>query len=254
MMVKKITSFILAALICLTVSLPSKELSRKETRFVNAVATETRTYMKTEGYYVDKYDLIVFTKSSYRVANMFPSFPSTDKSDRVKKFMSWGGQESVWKPNYVAINIPGAKYATGRVKRFSVDFDWTGINSENLKWTYELATAIQQRRPLPKGTNKTLRVMLQDVRIPKDLKLKRIDYSSVVEAKKQYRVLNAMYRDKNKIAEKITIAYSSTTEDDVDSMLIYRILVEMDRQARGWEQGAYHDRLYSHLGNLDMGL
>jgi hypothetical protein len=37
-------------------------------------------------------------------------------------------------------------------------------------------------------------------------------------------------------------------------MLIYRVIIEMDRTARGWPEGSYRKDLYNHLGNLDLGM
>ncbi len=185
---------------------------------------------------------------------MFPTYPSTSAEDRVKKFMSWGAQESVWQPNFVAINIPGAKYSNGRVKFFSVDYDWPGINSENTEWAYQIASSVQQKRKLPRGLHPRFVKALKDVRIPSNIKLKHIDPRLAAEAKKEWLRLVRSGVNVNRIASKIKVPYESTTEDDVDSMLIYRVLIEMDRHVRGWKEGSQRRDLYEHLDNLYLGL
>lgn len=253
-MVKKITSIVLASLLFLSTA-GAADFNKTETAFTKNIVNETYLYMHNNGTYgLNKHDMLVFAKSSYRVAKMFPSYPSTSIEDRVKKFMSWGAQESQWHPNYVCVNVPGAKYATGKVKFFSVDYDWTGINSKNTKWAYYLALTIQQRKPLLKELHPEFRRMLADVRIPKKLKLKWIDPQLERDAAGQWKYLLRKGVAKDKIASRIRLEYVSNTEDDVDSMLIYRVLIEMDRAARGWKEGANRADLYRHLGNLDFGM
>jgi len=194
----------------------------------------------------------MYAKSSYRVSKMFPYYPDTDQKARILKFYSWGSQESVFKPNFVSVNVPGAKYATGKVKFFSVDFGWTGLNNFNIAWTYEVASCIQEKKPLPRYLHFKLKEYLKGVRIPKNMTLKKIDQQHYWDARGQWKYFIKKGYKKDNIAKRVIVCYKEESIDDVDSLLIYRVLVELDRAARGWREGSSDTELYERLSSLGL--
>ena len=83
------------------------------------IAKETANYYKKEGVNRRWEEYLPFVYASERVAKMFPEFPAKDHYERVIRFYTYGAIETRLRRNQVAVNIPGVKYITGRVKGFS---------------------------------------------------------------------------------------------------------------------------------------
>lgn len=178
--------------------------------------------------------------SAYRVADMFPMYPAKHNLDRMLQFFELGHFESDWEKDFAIANIPGAKYSNGKVKRFSVDFSWAGVNQMHINWTYKVAKAIQQGKPLPrKYTTKKFRKLIKGAKIPKGVKLKKINLIHVTHARNEWKRMLKEGMSPNDIQKKLKISgYKERTQDDIDSSLIYRVIVEIDRVSRGWPYGS----------------
>jgi len=193
----------------------------------------------------------VFIESSFDVANMFPNFFPGDNLERALKFYCYGGQESIFRPNYININIPGASYGNFTVKKFSVDYGWTGINEINTKWAYIVASNIQQNQKIRiiQITEKCKNI-LSNVRIPKKIKLKRINNHDEIETKFLYNDYKRRGYRPNRIRSLLYNyypTYKEETRDDVKSLLIYRVIIETDRMTRNWKYETYDKTLYNYI-------
>jgi hypothetical protein len=180
--------------------------------------------------------------AAYHVAKMWTSWPATDFHERVARNIGWGGKESEFRVDYVHYNIPGKPYPGLKglkVKRFSVDYGWAGLNEENVESTYQLALAIQQHRHVSVAELRRLgfyptiyRELKTRLKIPADLKLFHIDTSTSEDAQRQYD-----YQKRAHIAPKqirISIPYEEYSQDAIDSVLLYRTIEEFDRYLRKW--------------------
>ncbi len=194
-----------------------------------------------------------FIKASFEVADMFPMFPAKNKFDRVMRLYCYGGQESVYYSNFININVPGATYAGGalKVKYFSIDYGWVGINEINTEWVYQVALAIQQERPVPiKYTSTKLRKALDGSCIPSDIKLKRIGNCDSAKLRVIYNGYKARKYSPNKIRgilENYPHEYREITQDEITSLLIYRAIIEIDRESRNWKYETWDKDLYGSL-------
>ncbi len=142
-------------------------------------------------------------------------------------------------------NIPGLHIKrTGQIiKRFGVDHGIAQINEINIEWTYELSRVLKEDISLARnkklvlvgrkyGIHKNLISSLLDKQIP-PIVLKRIQpindkaYKDYIRIKgKSWKIvlkeLNSRYKE-----QEITI-------NDIESNILYRILIERDRHHRGW--------------------
>lgn len=216
-----------------------------------SLAKETSLYYKQrEGVNRNPNDFRPFLYSAARVAKMFPMYPAKGHYDRMLRLFELGGLESFWTKNFIIINIPGAKYSNGIVKRVSVDFSAWGVNEDSINWTYEVASRIQKGKSIPAHIGdayftKNFRKMIKDIRIPKDLKLRKIDLSVAEKFKNDYYTQKRFYRDAEalrRVMEDRAPVWEENTQDDIDSTLIYRVLEELDRKSRNW---SYGHQLYS---------
>lgn len=194
----------------------------------------------------------LYVNSSYHVAKMWKEFPHTDFYQRVACYIGWGGAESGFETDYVHFNIPGKPYPGLKglkVKKFSVDYAWSGLNEDNVENTYAVAKALQDGRTLTTGDmyrmglHPSLMVEIKKVlRIPKNLQLYHIDVSTAIEARKQYDVQRKAGVKPKQI--RIHIDYNEDTQDKIDSVLLYRSIEEFDRYLRGWPPGSWHSEAF----------
>lgn len=194
-----------------------------------------------------------FMDSAIRVSRMIGGFPTEDPTTNAHAYVAWGAQEVGLKRNKVYINIPGDSYASvGAVRFFSLDYGWTGINSLNVRWTATTAICLQTGQEFPQWIRQqiqpqALAFMRANIRIPKKLKLKKIDprWHGQVEYE-WYRAQFFMNREKFK--KTAVIPYREDTMDDLDSLLIYRVLTEIDRKYRKWPYKTWNKAIYARLG------
>lgn len=192
-----------------------------------------------------------FIKAGFEVADMFPMFPGENKFDRVLRLYCYGGQESIYNQNFININVPYASYGSLKVRKFSVDYGWIGINEANIDWVYHVALAIQQEKPVPvKYTSTKLRKALDGACIPAEIKLKQI---SNIDSKK-LRVFYQEYKRRKYSPNKIRgllnnypHEYREVTQDEITSLLIYRAIIEIDRSTRDWNYKTWDKDLYKSL-------
>lgn len=212
---------------------------------------ETALYYKRFGFKRPAEQFRPFMFSAIRVARMFPMYPGKSEQDRMLRLFEFGGLESFWQEDFVVLNVPGAFYSNGKVKRVSVDFSAWGLNENSVEWTYAVALAIQQNRQLPKRIGSWYRhpkfeALIKGAKIPKTIKLRKIDLAVAEEYKRDYFIQKSIFRDPEAL-RKVMIdrapVWSENTQDDIDSTLIYRVIEELDRKARGWKYG---QELYAH--------
>lgn len=242
------TILICSLLFISTASLGAKGLGDKEFRV--ELAKQTNAHYSLIGINRGWQYYMPFVNSSYRVASYFPNYPAKDNYDRVKLFYCMGANESFLKYNFVNLNIPGVKYASGKVKKFSVDYSWIGLNEENITWTYQVAKSIQNNKKIDNkyASKKTIKLLsLEGTRIPKQLHLRRMSLDLAKDARKQYLVLKRQGKTPKYINNNIVASFVEREPDDLDSALIYRVIVETDRQARGWDYNLQDEALYKWL-------
>jgi hypothetical protein len=183
---------------------------------------------------------------------MISAFPSTDPQKNWLALFAYGSRESSYKKDFVQVNIPGKAYpglGSGKtVNHFSIDYGWTGLNQINVRWAYLCAKALQEGKKLPPEvcrniTKETQLEIVKVFKIPKTLKLKRIDLRSARLARTSYNWYLTQPISPERI--KINVPYQELTKDDLDSMLIYRALVEIDRRNRGWEWESWDGKLFN---------
>ncbi len=243
----------------LVAEVSSKEVTQE---FRWQMCKETSLYYSQFGNKRNWNEYRQFMYSAARVAKMFPIYPAKDEQDRTLQFFEFGGVESMWTQDTVVVNVPGAKYSNGQVKRVSVDVSWVGLNEDSIEWTYRVAKAIQNKKPIPKHckindwyANKEFIELMKNVYIPKGIKLKKIDKNVITLAKEEYKILKKKIRNPNILRETLAgtdFGYSESTQDELDSVLIYRVIEELDRKSRGWKYGGslYSNKrrsLYKHL-------
>lgn len=237
-----------------TVTDPYLEQTRKN------LVIETKNFYTNRGVKRKETELRKIMTASYITATIFKNYPALSIQERMAKFSCYSAQEQGSRLNCVEFNIPGTTMGnSGRtIKRFSLDFGHSGLNDMNVKWTYAIASVLQnydgesKRRLLRKlkikyNINDRLIRELQDIKIPKDIKLKRIDYSLHRIARLQYNYLKSNGVSPNKMRKILKVNYSENTQDEVTSLMIYRVLVELDRYSRGWSVDVYEKDLYSYL-------
>lgn len=226
---------------------------------------ETALHYKQWGFKREWNEFRPFIFSAARVQKMFPMYPAKSDHDRMLIFYELGGLESFWEQNFMSVNIPGAQYSNGKVKKVSVDFTWIGLNEGTINWTYYVALAIQRGEYIPNhvpGTDwwapKGFEETLKGAKIPKNLKLRKIDLKLAEEAKAVYYKYKKTIKDPNKLRKVVNSnlpPFEENTQDQIDSALIYRVIEELDRKCRNWPYGAdlYNHRkraLYRHLSQF----
>ena len=200
----------------------------------------------------EQVDIRPYLNASYHVARMWKDFPSSDYYQRVSCFMGYGGAESNFEKDYVNINIPGKPYPGLhglKVKRFSVDYSWAGLNEQAVIPTYTVARALQTGH---KMSHKELRrlglrpdlyeVISKVLVVPKGMKLYKIDLNTADLAYKQYLSLKKAHVSPRHMS--ITIPYTEPDQDAIDSVLLYRTIEEYDRSLRGWPYQSYDSDAY----------
>ena len=239
---------ILVALLC-TTPVWSSDLDK-------AAIQRIVLYYNSQGDMRTEADLEPFFSSASRVSHMVTGFPSRSRVENAHSYISWGANEVNLKRNMVCVNITGDSYeSVGRVKFFSLDFGWCGMNSKNLRWTYTVADCLQNDKPFPLEirqmlSKKTLAYMRKNIKIPKTLKLKKINTSWEASVRFEWEKSrkNGMTSDQfRKIAK---IPFKEATEDDLDSILLYRIINEMDRMQRGWFYKSWSRGVYRRLADV----
>jgi hypothetical protein len=193
-----------------------------------------------------------YMNASYHVAKMWRGWPASSFHERAARNIGWGGMESEFRADYVHYNIPGKPYPGLKglkVKKFSVDYGWSGLNEHNVDSAYVIARAIQNNRSLSKQEMyrlgfhpRTIKELPKYLTIPQSLSLYRIDVSTAADAKKQYVKQVRAGVGPKKI--KISIPYSEPTQDAIDSLLLYRTIVEFDRYIRGWPYQSWNSDAY----------
>lgn len=245
-------------LLMLNTALSARSLTKTERELRDDISIATRDYYyyKTTGsHYGDIDDPIAFRKwrsfrpfatSAIRVGSIFKSVLPEDRL--ILKLHTLGGVESLYKMGFVNVNVPGMKYASGKVKFFSLDYTAYGLNDRNVKRTYEIARMRQLGEKLTrKHGNKEFIRLMNSVRIPKNIKLKKIDTSPSIKAKQKYDYLTRIGKTPKEIYGLITIDYTEDTQDDLDSALIYRAIIELERYTLGWKYNITDEELYSWL-------
>ena len=216
------------------------------------ICSETEEYYHKKGIYKKTKELLPFLDSAIRVSKMYKGFPELTERDSAIKYFCWGAIESQFERNFVYVNIPGTNCPgiDKSVKRFSLDFGWAGINSLNTKWVYEIAESLRDNRPPSKNVlsglhPKTFPFLKKNFRIPNSLPLKRINGTKL---KKKYQNDYAWFvKTKRKGKYRPHIPYTEETDSDLDSILIYRAIIETDRMFRGWEWRTWDKPLHQKL-------
>jgi hypothetical protein len=166
--------------------------------YSNEILEKTSTYYKdhrTASEFQEYYD------ASVRVGNYMSMDPV--------EIFSWGQIETHHK-NLICFNIPEWKYINGKVKRFSVDMGFVGINSKNWVSVY-----------------KTAKIMQTDGLIPDTLQL--FKFPNV----KQWEVQYKKYGPDRKRFKDIKF---DCDKDCIESMLVYRVIIERDRGKFNWDR------------------
>ncbi len=193
-----------------------------------------------------------YLNASYHVAKMWKQFPHADFHQRVACYIGWGGMESGFEKDYIHYNIPHKPYPglNGlKVKKFSVDYSWAGLNEGAVIPSYTVARALQTGRVMSRkelrqlGMHPALYVELKKVlKVPQDLSLFQIDLTTAPEAKRQY--LEQVKRKVKPTKISISVPYEEDTQDKIDSVLLYRTIWEYDRYLRKWPWKSYKSEAY----------
>ena len=237
----------LGILLALSSGLEAREFNKA---FRIQLAKETATYYNKIGLKREYTHYLPFVNSAINTAKYFPMYPVEDELDRVLSIYTMPGKESYYKYNFVNVNVPGMKYSSGKVKQFGLDYTSVGLNEGNITWTYRIAKDIQNNKTLKnKYASRHLINKLEGAYIPKDLYLRPIDLSSAKLAKQWYRY----YLSQGYTAKQIyftmskQIKFKENTVEEIQSAFIYRAIVEIDRDTRGWNHTLKDEKLYSWL-------
>lgn len=137
-------------------------------------------------------------------------------------------QESSFRKSYVNWNIPGYTHNVSASAPFSFDLGFIGLNAR-----YHVPDIYHQAKELQD----------QGV-IPKTIHLKHLDPTWHDQMERQYKkYLKHKVRPSRMV---FSIPYEENNQDDYTSMMIYRILVEQDRERKGLI-AAYDVALYDRL-------
>lgn len=245
---KYLSIFILTLSLLAAPNILKPEAATQETRIM--LSKKMDRYYREQGVNRGASYYRPFLYSASRVAGYFPMFPAETAQERMIEFLSYSGTESEFKLGLSHINVPGARYFNGtrKVKFYSVDFGHAGLSEQNVKWTYIAAKAIQDKKPIPTNIgNRRFRKMLKNAKIPKEINLMKIDLTPAIESRKEYKVYKTIGMDPETIRKTIQIPFDEKTQDDIDSILIYRVLVELERYSMGWNYDTWDKELYSYL-------
>ncbi len=165
--------------------------------------------------------------ASFLGADIFPHFKvggeQVSRVERAVFFLSYGYGETRWKPSTPSFNTPG--YTPG-VRWWSVDIWWVGINEQHL---------------YGKKNIRSEAVKLQKAgKLPKDIEF------MWPPSKRQFDRLRAEYKAQKRRGVKpskmtFKLRLHEESYDNIASALIYRILIEQERQNRGWTAEYYSE-------------
>ncbi len=149
------------------------------------------------------------------------------------------------------VNVPGVYLPNDKktIKRFSLDYTPIGVNEQNIRWSYEVAKALQMENGKRKtkelkhlrvkyNLNKKFIDSISTAQIPAGVNLLKIDDSKrswvVLEYK---RMLKAGIRPLQikKALERQLNGKKDHTYNEIESFMVYRVLIEEDRYFRGWK-------------------
>ena len=223
-------------------------------KLINRIDTATASWYIDNGERRSSWEFMPYVSAAYDVAQMIPIYPSTDRLDRTDKYFAFGAKESGFKEDKrCLVNIPGATYLNGRlqVKRLSVDWFFTGVNEINLNRCYIIASCMQNKQQFPKWlhlNSKLEKRLKEECFIPRDLKLTKINHTGTKTwVTRQYSIYKKCGMTPNQIRNQFKLNWREQTRDDVRSAIIYRVIVELERQSRGQSYLNYHVELYNYL-------
>lgn len=152
---------------------------------------------------------------------------------------------------YYHLNIPGVYLPPFKktIQTFTIDYSFMGINEINVNWSYEVAKALQIENPVKKVRQlKRLKIKynlknqfiisLYSKEIPPQIQLFKIETGIKPQiAFKRARMLKqgkSPLQIKNSLERQLDTKknYSS---NDIESFIIYRVLIEQERCSRGWK-------------------
>lgn len=197
-----------------------------------------------------------YLDSSFRVAEYVKDWPVPDRTQRAMRYFGYGAAECGFHRDYYNVNVPGQVVRVPHkvtIKTFSIDYGWTGICHQrafsNTEWAYQVALALQTGQFTPALEKSLHPVALarlkRSVHIPPTLKLKKIDVSGFKAAEAEWKWQKSQGVSPYKM--KFDIKYRERTPDDIDSVLLYRIIIDIDRQARGWPWGQWKQSFLEEL-------
>jgi hypothetical protein len=247
--------FIILLLMAVNASSAPAHQNIKETPLFKELVAHTMKNFKAAGVRRDPKQIAAFLASSFRVADMSEDFPDNDRIERALKNFCYGSIESGYRRNYYSANIPGRPYpgVAGKVVRYSMDMGWVGLNEINLTWTYQAAAALRDEKPFPllvrqSVPKETLDHMRETIHVPKSLRLKKLNLQEIKDTRYDY--LDQVRRGVSPRRMKIYIVYRERDDDDLDSMLLYRVIEEIDRKFRYWPWHNWDPRLYQQLEKI----
>lgn len=163
-----------------------------------------------------------------------------------EKIVGMGHNESRNKLGAYAVNVPGVylKRYDKTIVTLSMDYGFIGVNNQSLSWTYQVTKALQIQDRQRKihvlnqlrrkyYLNKKFIESIYSVSIPQTLQVRYID-PSIEYLHRDYkeisnlppltvrRILNAKYQ------------FPEQSYNEIESIIIFRVLEELDRQYRGW--------------------
>jgi hypothetical protein len=90
--------------------------------------------------------------------------------------------------------------------------------------------------------------MRETIHVPKSLRLKKLNLQEIKDTRYDY--LDQVRRGVSPRRMKIYIVYRERDDDDLDSMLLYRVIEEIDRKFRYWPWHNWDPRLYQQLEKI----
>ncbi len=236
-----------------------------EAKNYHDIATRTQHYYVKHGTRVQLDVLSEVMNSSKITAKIFYKYPAKNLEDRTNKFFCFPAREVDFKLSHIEYNVPGVylKRYDKTIQKFSIDIGISGLNQENVEWTEAVASWLQEEPSIDRtamlvtvlgyyGLNKDMIKEISYVRIPEDIKLKQIDVKTLsADARHRYNALKKNHRltplKIRKVLSSKNPGYYENTQDDITSLMIYRILVELERKSFGWSYQTYDKNLYSYL-------
>src|SRR3990167_6289473 len=107
---------------------------------------KTQEYYKRYGIKKSKIELQKIYRAAEITASILYNFESGDLETRTRKLFCISGQESDMKLGNIICNIPGVYLPPFKktLKTFSLDFGHSGVNQQNIRWTYAISDALKQ--------------------------------------------------------------------------------------------------------------